>query len=65
MTTEDKAKLVLEAVRTRFLSTNIKESNGAIITAIEGLKWIAGQESAINEEWLHGYLEDNLESLLS
>lgn len=56
----EKAKLLLRVVLKRFTSPIRDESNVAIITAIEGLRWIIGDEpSVVDDKWLTFYLEQH------
>lgn len=57
MNVEAKAELLLRAVTKRFMSPNYEESGTAIVTAIEGLKWLTGDpDSSVDEAWLRAYL---------
>jgi hypothetical protein len=51
---EEDIALLLAVVRARFLS---QDSDRAIITAIEGLKWLAGDGSVVSRDWLREFLE--------
>lgn len=51
--TEDKVALLYEVVRDKFMNDNMS----AIITALEGMKWILGNDSVVDETYLRGYMK--------
>lgn len=55
MEMEDRITLLLYVVRKKFLHRDPDVHRTAIVTAIEGLKWLAGEESVVTEEWLREF----------